>query len=454
MKKIIRTLFSAFLVLTIVCSGCGIVEEPSVSSQPIEEPVKEIEKTPEDTVIKFSDGFKDFDFATMTSCCTGISKSDMDPNEIFVASMNTTDRDQFGDAAKVLLDYMGAKAKSVTYEIQNVEIGTETATVTVHYSFADATPVMQDGMTNWIAQALALSMVGNPTTEELMTKLPECLKNSTQTVEADKAETVLKYSCVKKDGEWLISGITGKDDFVDLVTCKLNNMNDALKNSLSDNLKQGNSGSSSLSSQKEPAKKLTIEKVDSDGTLFKNYSGSVNVSYWMKYKNTSDCDIKLTDTYVDYYDNDGKLIGSDQFVQCIPEVLRPGEEGYIYSYHHNLGSAYKNNGCKPEVNYVIKQSSSTYTIQCIDGFYKESLLGLEVTVKAKNSSSNKISFAQPGAVFYGKNGEVLGFCYTLESFEAGETKTFTMSGSLLTDGIDASKVTDVKIYMQGDSKLY
>ena len=77
----------------------------------------------------------------------------------------------------------------------------------------------------------------------------------------------------------------------------------------------------------------TIEAVDANIVAFQGYSGP-EVSAYVAFRNTSDYPITIQEPCINYEDNDGKLLAADTMANCIPEAIKPGQIGYIYSYYH------------------------------------------------------------------------------------------------------------------------
>ena len=91
-----------------------------------------------------------------------------------------------------------------------------------------------------------------------------------------------------------------------------------------------------------------LEVVDSKIVAFKDYFGKPSVSAYVAFKNNTDYCIGINSPRMDYQDNDGKLIATDQFANCIPEVAKPGQVIYLYSYHFSIADVDTSNG----LNYV------------------------------------------------------------------------------------------------------
>ncbi|MBR1476440.1 MAG: hypothetical protein IJ608_00565 [Lachnospiraceae bacterium] len=195
-----------------------------------------------------------------------------------------------------------------------------------------------------------------------------------------------------------------------------------------------------------------IEFVDSNIYAFKGYFGEPTVSAYVAVKNISNTNIKFTMPRFDYEDNDGKLLAVDEYVQCIPEVIKPGQTGYIYSYYYDLSGIDLSNGLAFKPDAKVEEASRFYEIEVSDISVKKNEYGLDISVigRGTNNTEKNIELATPSAVFYNSEDEVMGFCYGIESFSAGQTKSFEISGDLLTENMNTSDVATVKVYIQGD----
>ncbi len=197
---------------------------------------------------------------------------------------------------------------------------------------------------------------------------------------------------------------------------------------------------------------LTIEQVDAKCVAFKTVLGTPSVSAYVAFKNTSDVPITLRDVSIDYEDDNGKLISTDTMPNCIPEAIKPGQVGYLYSYYHDISQVDLSNGLSFKPNANIVAANDFYEIEVSDVSAKTSdFLDVSVIGRGTNNTGEEKSLVEPGAVFFDKDNNVIGFCYGLETFPAGQTKSFEISGDLLSDDYDKSALDHVEVYIQGCS---
>ena len=194
-----------------------------------------------------------------------------------------------------------------------------------------------------------------------------------------------------------------------------------------------------------------LEIVDSKIVAFKDYFGKPSVSAYVAFKNNTDYCIGINSPRMDYQDNDGKLIATDQFANCIPEVAKPGQVIYLYSYHFSIADVDTSNG----LNYVPDgnpyEAKNFFEVELSDVSFKTGdIMDVSIIGRGTNNTDKNL-YGEPGAVFYDSDNNVVGFCYSLESFDAGQTKSFEISGNMMSEEYDPSIVDHVDVFMQGNT---
>ena len=194
-----------------------------------------------------------------------------------------------------------------------------------------------------------------------------------------------------------------------------------------------------------------LEIVDSKIVAFKDYFGEPSVSAYVAFKNNTDYCIGINSPRMDYQDNDGKLIATDQFANCIPEVAKPGQVIYLYSYHFSIKDVDTSNGLnyKPDGNPY--EAKNFFEVELSDVSFKTGeIMDVSIIGRGTNNTDKNL-YGEPGAVFYDSDNNVVGFCYSLESFDAGQTKSFEISGDMMSEEYDPSIVDHVDVFMQGNT---
>lgn len=202
--------------------------------------------------------------------------------------------------------------------------------------------------------------------------------------------------------------------------------------------------------EKKEELKMDAELAGADAKVFKDSLNTPYISIYLALENTGNVPFSLKKMYMDFEDNNGRLLGTDKYLVTIPEVILPGQVGYVYSYYYNLTGVDVSNGFKPMPQGEPIPVSNVYVIEISDISVKNDWSNwITVTARGTNNSGRDISFATPGAIFFDKNDKVVGFCYGVESFASGETKSFEISGDLMSSDIKPSDVDHVQVWCVG-----
>lgn len=196
---------------------------------------------------------------------------------------------------------------------------------------------------------------------------------------------------------------------------------------------------------------FTIEYVGSDIVGFADYFGEFKVSAYVAIKNTGDHNIRFDDARIEYQDDNGNLLAVDSMPTCIPEAIKPGQVGYIYSYYYDISELDLSNGLKFVPDAQIYAADSFYEIEISEPSFKGDSFGdIAVTARGTNNTGRDESFAQVGAVFFDKDNKVVGFCYGFEDFANGQSKAFEISGDMMSEEYTVDMVDYVEVYAQGN----
>ncbi|MBO6242316.1 MAG: hypothetical protein J6O61_16050 [Butyrivibrio sp.] len=194
-----------------------------------------------------------------------------------------------------------------------------------------------------------------------------------------------------------------------------------------------------------------IEAVDAGIEVFDQSYGGKRVSAYMAIKNNSSINLRFSDMRFEYVDNDGNLLSVDDMLTCIPEAIKPGQIGYIYSYYHDIEDVDLSNGISFQPDGKTMEAEKFYEIDVSDeSFSVGSFMDIKVIGRGANNTSDSHTFAKPGAIFFDSEDNVMGFCYGLESFDAGQTKAFEIQGDLLSADYNPKNVSRVEVYIQGN----
>ena len=189
MKKLVSVLTAAVLLLCLCACGAA----PEVPK-------------PEDTVVTFSEGMKDFDFEKMQGSL--FSSEENIQSEI-------SDLESRSELAAMFTGKIREWAGEQSYEIVRSETNGETATVEAKYSYVDSSPIVNAFFTEYVTRALALAMQ-NATEEEIEAVAAEILSDKIQTGETGTTERTVTYTLKMENGAWKIINLP--DDVMHIMT--------------------------------------------------------------------------------------------------------------------------------------------------------------------------------------------------------------------------------------------
>lgn len=150
---------------------------------------------PEDTIKTFCAGLKEFDAEKIQSCL--VNKAS--------ASLFNTDGNEMMNA---LLDQFRKWSSAMTYDIVSTDIDGDRASVTVDFTYTDASPVIKAALSDYISKVFALAFSGGDTSAEAITKLfLECVDSAAGTVETTKANATVVFNLVKDGSQWKIESV-------------------------------------------------------------------------------------------------------------------------------------------------------------------------------------------------------------------------------------------------------
>ena len=192
MKRVLALLLAAVLVFGLAACSSG--------------------PKPEDTVKKFFDAMKAYDFETMQACVDG----EFDPEEM----ISTEEDDPAG-----LFDYLKGNAANITYKTGAVEISDKTAKVPVTVEYTDATDVISQTFADYFS-ALFGMLFSNASEEEVDQMLTDSLQKAIAENETGTATKELILDMVLTGEEWKLKEMP-EEEIADVIT---SNMISALNN--------------------------------------------------------------------------------------------------------------------------------------------------------------------------------------------------------------------------------
>lgn len=174
MKKAIS--FVCALVLIWGLAGCGAQSKP-------------------DTVVNtFCSAMKAYDRAGMSKCLTSGGDS------------LTEDNGEADALSQDLFDYLKTCASQMTYTVQSSSVQDNKGTVTVKFSYVDASPVVTAALGAYMQQGFVMALSGADDTA--MTQLFTSVFNEKKdSVKTGTAEATLTFACTKTDSGWMIDSL-------------------------------------------------------------------------------------------------------------------------------------------------------------------------------------------------------------------------------------------------------
>lgn len=175
------------------------------------------------------------------------------------------------------------------------------------------------------------------------------------------------------------------------------------------------------------------------------YEGIVEVD------NTGSSNIYLTGTAFDIEDANGSLVQSDNMISCCPDVIKPGEKGYLYNqFGSSLDGVTEIDGLQLVPQYVVKTTSTTPDeYEVTDVSIKEDTFGVKTVGRVTNNTDNDNSIMYVQVLYYDSDGNLLGISGTnVTDLIAGRTVSFEISGIGMSSDITVDRIANYKVIAQ------
>lgn len=164
--------------------------------------------------------------------------------------------------------------------------------------------------------------------------------------------------------------------------------------------------------------------------------------------NTGAEELYLAPGAYDLLDSAGGLVASQSLVSCFPDIIRPGEKGYMYEETILNGFAGGELTVIPQVNAKPSQNPCVrYDVTDVSVF-DDQLGGVKVMGRVENKTSEAGAVPYVAAVFYSPGGAPIGLAFTIltESFGAGEQRSFELLGFSLPPDVTADSISGTAMY--------
>lgn len=201
-------------------------------------------------------------------------------------------------------------------------------------------------------------------------------------------------------------------------------------------------------STNEPVASTNYEITDIRARTWTNSIGSVWVQTIVEITNTGSTNLYLSSGSYDLEDASGSLVASQTMVSAYPDVLAPGEKGYMYE-ETTLDKAVDG-----ELTVLPREDVEEATVDLIRFPVTEAEIsddtygGIKMMGRVENTSAEEQSLVYIVAFLYDSNGSCIGQVFTIltEELAAGDKIGFEMSGFSLPDDITSEAISDYVIY--------
>ena len=170
-------------------------------------------------------------------------------------------------------------------------------------------------------------------------------------------------------------------------------------------------------------------------TIFKVYKAELLDGYrydaLVEVKNVGSKNIYIKDAQFDIEDADGHLIQTDTMISDCPDVILPGECGYLYnSFGSSMESVTDPDSVRLSPHYTVKTTDKTpHVFPVSDTSVKDDMFGKTVVGRLTNDTDEEVSYIYVNVLYYNSAGECVGVGGTsVTSVAAGDTKSFEISG--------------------------
>lgn len=212
-------------------------------------------------------------------------------------------------------------------------------------------------------------------------------------------------------------------------------------------------GNTSQSTEKEPEQpeppKEDYEVTYSNARAYTNSIGTTWVQAIVEIENTGSENLYLSSGAYDLEDADGSLIASQSMVSTFPDVIAPGEKGYMYE--ETTLDEYSGDGNlkiipRPDVKAakvdLIRYNISDITVK------DDQFSGVKVMGRIENQTSESTDgMVYIVAFFRNAEGTPIGSAFTIltEDVGAGDKIGFEFSGLSLPDDVTADAITSYDV---------
>lgn len=192
----------------------------------------------------------------------------------------------------------------------------------------------------------------------------------------------------------------------------------------------------------------SYEITDSRARTWTNSIGTVWVQTIVEITNTGSTNLYLASGAYDLEAADGSLVASQTLVSTYPDVLAPGEKGYMYE-ETTLDAPVDG-----ELKVLPRPDIKEATIELIRfpvtdiALSDESYGGIKLMGRVENTSSELQNMVYVTAFLYDADNACIGSVFTIlsEDIAAGSKIGFEMTGFSLPDDVTSAAVASYTVY--------
>lgn len=198
---------------------------------------------------------------------------------------------------------------------------------------------------------------------------------------------------------------------------------------------------------------LAYEITDTINNIYEaDYGMGTKFNVIIEIQNTGDVPLYLKNATIDYEDDNGHLLQTYDFLSKVPDIVQPGEKGYIYT--NGSGSfddgVVFDNGCNlvPNLNVVeAKGELKRYEVEDTSLYTDNLMKTVGIKGRIVNNTKEEVSMLYVTTVYYDSNDKVLGISGTTVTGIAPESKTsFDNSGFFLQSDFTVDDVARYEVY--------
>ena len=198
----------------------------------------------------------------------------------------------------------------------------------------------------------------------------------------------------------------------------------------------------------EAAPETTYEVTDTRAVTWENSIGTTWAQVIVEITNTGSTNLFLSGGSFDLEDADGNLVDSCSMASTFPDVIAPGEKGYMYE--ETTLDAHVDG----ELTVVPRTDIKEATVDLIrydvtDAKLSEDKYGdLKILGRVQNNTDEASKTTYVVAILYDADGACIGQMFTIltDELAAGEQRGFEISAMSLPDSVTADSVAEIVYY--------